>query len=42
MVGAFAKENGITLHFLHANFRDIKTELTKIDIDTVTAVCYDL
>ncbi|MDD2891757.1 MAG: 16S rRNA (cytosine(1402)-N(4))-methyltransferase RsmH [Candidatus Gracilibacteria bacterium] len=41
-VGEFAKDNGITLHFLHANFRDIKTKLLELGITSVTAVCYDL
>lgn len=41
-VGGYAKEHGITLHFLHANFRDLRTKLQEIGIDSVTAVCYDL
>ena len=41
-VGTFARENNIKLHFLHANFRDIKTKLQQIGIDSITAVCYDL
>ena len=41
-VGEFAKETWITLHYLHANFRDIGTKLREIGIDSVTAVCYDL
>ncbi len=41
-VGEFARNNGITIHCLHANFRDIKTKLLEIGICSVTAVCYDL
>lgn len=41
-VGTFAKETGITIHCIHANFRDIKMKLSELSIDTVTAVCYDL
>lgn len=41
-VGEFAKENGITIHCIHANFRDIKAKLLELSIDSVTAVCYDL
>ncbi|NDK19781.1 16S rRNA (cytosine(1402)-N(4))-methyltransferase RsmH [Candidatus Gracilibacteria bacterium] len=41
-VGCFARDNGITIHCIHANFKDIKTKLSELGIDTVTAVCYDL
>lgn len=41
-VGELAKQREITIHYIHANFRDIKDELQKLNIDNVTAVCYDL
>ena len=41
-IGELAKNIGITIHYIHANFRDIRAKLLEIGIDSVTAVCYDL
>lgn len=41
-IGELAKQSRIIIHYVHANFRDIKIKLEELGIDNVTAVCYDL
>lgn len=33
---------GITLHFVHSNFRSVKQELSKLGIDSITGAYADL